>query len=202
MFALFDSGEVDIELEADTSDGINSYDSDKLPKQPKTVRERPKIVALRWLVGGIAASVLLLLTLHFNNSKVESADKPMVANKTVLPNDSIPTVQEIVIPTGVTENAIASQVTPTGHQSGKTISTEPRMRRTDTAPAAESLAECIARLEAEMENLDDSINSAQVEKLIAADVRLQQLVYRIVGKQTEQAMSEMQKDSTANYINF
>ena len=202
MFALFDSGEVDIELVADPSDGINSANSDKLPKKPKTVREKPKIVVFRWLVGGIAASVLLLLTLHFNNSNVESADKPMVAKKTVLPNESLPTVQETVISTGVTEKAIAAQATPIGHQSGKTISIKPRIRRTDTISAAESLAECIARLEAEMENLDDSINSAQVEKLIAADARLQQLVYRIVGKQTEQAMNELQKDSTANYINF
>ena len=60
----------------------------------------------------------------------------------------------------------------------------------------------IARLEAEMENLDDSVNSKHVEKLIAADARLQQMVYRIVGKQAEQAMNKIQNDSTANYINF
>jgi hypothetical protein len=28
------------------------------------------------------------------------------------------------------------------------------------------------------------------------------MVYRIIGKQTEQALNEMEKDSTANYINF
>lgn len=64
MFALFDNGQVDIEPEADTADGLGSSEGDKLPKQPKTVREKPKIVALRWLAVGIAASVLLLLTLY------------------------------------------------------------------------------------------------------------------------------------------
>jgi hypothetical protein len=28
------------------------------------------------------------------------------------------------------------------------------------------------------------------------------MVYRIVGKQSEQALNEMEQDSTANYINF
>ena len=74
MFALFDSGEVDIELVADPSDGINSANSDKLPKKPKTVREKPKIVVFRWLVGGIAASVLLLLTLQ-NSLKMVTAGR-------------------------------------------------------------------------------------------------------------------------------
>ena len=74
--------------------------------------------------------------------------------------------------------------------------------QTDTASAAENLAYYIARLEAEMENLDDSVSSARVEQLIAADVRLQQLVNRIVKGQVEQAMQELKKDSTAQYINF
>ena len=53
-----------------------------------------------------------------------------------------------------------------------------------------------------MEKLDDSVSSAQVERLIAADARLQQMVNRIVGKQVEQALNELKNDSTANYINF
>ena len=72
----------------------------------------------------------------------------------------------------------------------------------DSATPGENLANCIARLEAEMEKLDDSVSSAQVERLIAADARLQQMVNRIVGKQVEQALNELKNDSTANYINF
>ena len=60
----------------------------------------------------------------------------------------------------------------------------------------------ISQLEAEMEAVDDSVRSAHLEKLIAADFRLQQLVNRIVKGEVEQALNEMKKDSTANYINF
>ena len=63
----------------------------------------------------------------------------------------------------------------------------------------------ISQLEAEMEALDDSVRNAHLEKLIAADFRLQQLVNRIVKgdeQQTMNEMNEMKKDSTANYINF
>ena len=79
---------------------------------------------------------------------------------------------------------------------------QPQKPKADPASAAEDLADCIARLEAEMENIDDSVSAAHLEKLIAADARLQQMVYRIVGKQSEQALNEMEQDSTANYINF
>jgi hypothetical protein len=53
-----------------------------------------------------------------------------------------------------------------------------------------------------MDGLDDSVSADQVERLIAADVRLQQMVNRIVGKQVEQAMNEIQNDSTLNYVAF
>ena len=70
------------------------------------------------------------------------------------------------------------------------------------ATTADQLSYYIARLEAEMENLDDSVSAARVEQLIAADARLQQLVNRIVSEQVGQAMNEIKKDSTAQYINF
>ena len=73
---------------------------------------------------------------------------------------------------------------------------------TDTSSDNDRLNYYIARLEAEMDALDDSVSSARVEQLIAADVRLQQLVNRIVKEQVEQAMNEQAKDSTANYITF
>lgn len=79
---------------------------------------------------------------------------------------------------------------------------QPQKPNADSASAAEELADCIARLEAEMESIDDSVSAAHLEQLIAADARLQQMVYRIVGKQTEQALNEIERDSTANYINF
>ena len=121
-----------------------------------------------------------------------------MAEKTVVAKDSIQPKQEVIIPTEITEEAVVAQVIPAKPQRTKRTN----IQATDSTPTAENLADCIARLEAEMEKLDDSVSSAQVERLIAADARLQQMVYRIVGKQAEQAINNIQNDSTANYISF
>ena len=60
----------------------------------------------------------------------------------------------------------------------------------------------LAHLEAEMDALDDSVSSAQLEKLISADARLRQLVNRIVGSEVEQALNAAKPDSTTDYLNF
>lgn len=196
MFTLFDNGQVDIETEDKTSEQPIKADSEKIKMLPKAVREKPKIVALRWLMAGIAASIVLLIAFHLGRSTAEQP--PLVAEKTVVAKDSIQPKQEVIIPTEITEEAVVAQVIPVKPQRTKRTN----IQATDSTPAAENLADCIARLEAEMEKLDDSVSSAQVERLIAADARLQQMVYRIVGKQAEQAMNNIQNDSTANYISF
>ncbi len=76
MFTLFDNGEVDIELEAETSEHLDNDDSGKVRMLPKTVREKPKIVALKWITAA-AACVLLLLIFHFGQKQAE--EKPVVA---------------------------------------------------------------------------------------------------------------------------
>ena len=60
----------------------------------------------------------------------------------------------------------------------------------------------LARLESEMEAMDDSVSLAQLEKLISADVRLRQLVNRIVNGEVQQALNVAKPDSTTDYLNF
>ena len=211
MFALFDNGQVDIELATETSKQLNCADSDKLPKQPRAVKEKPKIVALRWLMVGIAASIALLVVFHLGRRTAEQP--PLVAEKTVgtSPNpskrgESQPAPQTIN-PTETTEQAIVAHHVPSQPAASTSQMHEPKVVMTAASKAAnvsstEDLANCIARLESEMEKLDDSVSSAQVERLIAADYRLQQMVNRIVGKQMEQAMNKILNDSTANYVSF
>ena len=111
-------------------------------------------------------------------------------------------MHDAVNPTQRTEETVVAQA-PFAEphvphaKTGRTVTTKP-----DAASTTENLADCIARLEVEMESLDDSVNSAQVERLIAADARLQQMVNRIVGKQAEVAINEILNDSTANYVSF
>ena len=206
MFALFDSGQVDIELERDTSKLPNNADDERIRKLPMAVKEKPKIVVLRWLVAGIAACIALLLVFHLGRNATEQT--PLMVQHTVAA-DSIQSQLDVISPTLPEEQPLVAQATPVPPTQPTAVKrrvpkpkvAEPMPKAADSS-AAESLAKCIARLEAEMENLDDSVNSEQLEKLIAADVHLQQMVNRIIGKQVEQAINEIQRDSTANYINF
>jgi hypothetical protein len=96
---------------------------------------------------------------------------------------------------------IASNVQP--KKSGNIRKHHDATKEEDTlSSSSERLQYYIAKLEAEMKNIDDSVSAAHLEKLIAADYRLQQLVNRIVKGEAEQALNKQLKDSTANYINF
>ena len=196
IFALFDSGEVDIELETGTSDQLNNGDCGKIRMLPKAVKGKPKIAVLRWLMVGIAASLALLVVFHLG--RITAEQPTLAAENSVVVKDSVQPKQEVITPTERTEEVLIVQTTPAKSRS----KTEPMAPKASSASSAEELANCIARLEAEMENLDDSVNSKHVEKLIAADARLQQMVNRIVGKQVEQAINEIKKDTTTNYISF
>jgi hypothetical protein len=70
------------------------------------------------------------------------------------------------------------------------------------ATRADSFDYYLTHLEAEMDALDDSVSSAQLEKLISADARLRQLVNRIVGGEVQQALNAIKPDSTTEYLNF
>ena len=176
--------------------------SERLMKRLETTRETPKRRYWPYITAAmaIAASILLLIVLHPGQGSTEQP--PVMAKKTAVSVDSVIPKHEASSPTKIIEQTVVAQAIPDKLQTGKAIAREPQKPKADSASAAENLADCIARLEAEMENIDDSVRDARLEKLIAADARLQQMVNRIVGKQVEQAMNELQKDSTANYINF
>lgn len=164
--------------------------------------ERPRHRYWPYITAAIAvaASILLLIVLHLGKGQTEQ--RPVMAEKVTAPTDSIRPMQHQPATTDATEHPVVAQAAPAKPRARKAMVDQPQKPNADSASAAEELADCIARLEAEMENIDDSVSAAHLEQLIAADARLQQMVYRIVGKQTEQALNEMEKDSTANYINF
>lgn len=147
-------------------------------------------------MAGIAASIALVLVFYLGRSTAEQPS--LVAEKTEVTKDSVQPKHEDMTPTERTEQAVVAQATPTKRATVERSNAS----RADSALAAENLSNCIARLEVEMESLDDSVSSAQVERLIAADFRLQQMVNRIVGKGAEQAMNKLLNDSTTNYVSF
>ena len=79
MFALFDSGSVDIESEEESKRQTNITDA-KVRKLPKAVNEKPKIIPIRWLMTGIAASVLLLIGF----SLFKKDEEPKIQNSMVV----------------------------------------------------------------------------------------------------------------------
>ena len=106
MFALFDSGEVDVELKADTSEQLNNGDGGKIRMLPKAVREKPKIVFLRRLTA--AACVLLLIgffTMKKNGEPVREAPKLAQVSDSVK-------VKPSVVTTPVTHEETLAQTPP------------------------------------------------------------------------------------------
>jgi len=176
--------------------------SKRLMKRMQTTRKMPTRRYWPYIAAAIAvaASILLLIVLHLGKGQPEQ--RPVMAEKVTAPTDSIRPMQHRPATTETTEHPVVAQAVPAKPRTRKAMVEQPQKPNADSASAAEELADCIARLEAEMENIDDSVSAAHLEQLIAADARLQQMVYRIVGKQTEQALNEMEKDSTVNYINF
>jgi len=80
MFALFDNGEVDIEVEpTKQEDEVHTI---KVEMPATTKRKRTRMVALRWTTA-VAASLLLLLMLHNTNanSNTEAVDRMVMVQQ-------------------------------------------------------------------------------------------------------------------------
>ena len=189
-------------------------------KQRVMDRINHKKTSYRWLysfsIGAIAASILLLLTFHFIGKNVEPKEESVIAQQAEQRNNATkdkvtseieqaqrqalqkekgqPTVSIPQAPI-VAQNATVNHTPTTNNHSAFNTKSAPNL-------ATDQLDEYIARLEAEMEALDDSVRAAHLEKLIAADDRLQRLVNSILKDDADQAMKELKKDSTANYIYF
>lgn len=154
-----------------------------------------------WAVAAVAASIMFLLV--FNIRKDTTEEKPVVAE--VIEPEAIKQSKPQPIVEEKKEEEVLAEVQSMPQPVSKPRPVHKAVEQEDV-PASPSPSDSfdyyLAHLEAEMEALDDSVSTAHLEKLISADARLQQLVNRIVGKQTEQVMNELRKDSTANYITF
>lgn len=74
MFALFDAGEVDIEVEATEQKSEERRTTVEMPVTTK--QKRVRMVALRW-TSAVAASLLLLLMLHNTYTSTKSNTEAM-----------------------------------------------------------------------------------------------------------------------------
>ncbi len=179
-------------------------------EQRVTDRIKLKNKSHHWLyavsVGAVAASILLMFTLFYEGRKIEPKERPVIAQQTEQRNnvirDEVKPDTELVQYPASTNYAKREQARPKVRKSPPMNSVKDPDVESTPAATADQLNDYIARLEAEMEAVDDSVRAAHLEKIIAADYRLQLLVNRIVKGEMEQALRELHEDSTANYINF
>ena len=169
----------------------------RMEESVSTKKSRHHHVWLYATIGTIAASFLLLLTIPYIN-KVETKEQPVVTQRHVKQDITMKSEKQLQ---PQETSIVVSNVQP--KHSNIVRKRHDSAKEEDTlSSSSERLQYYIAKLEAEMKNLDDSVKEAHLEKLIAADEHLQQLVYSIVNDKAEQTINELQKDSTANYINF
>ena len=169
----------------------------RMEESVSTKKPRHHHVWLYATIGTIAASFLLLLTIPYIN-KVETKEQPVVTQRHVKQDITMKSEKQLQ---PQETSIVVSNVQP--KHSNIVRKRHDSAKEEDTlSSSSERLQYYIAKLEAEMKNLDDSVREAHLEKLIAVDEHLQRLVYSIVNDKAEQTINELRKDSTANYINF
>ena len=170
-------------------------------------RLKSKSKSSRWLyaasISAIAAGLLVLIgfSLFMKEGKPER-EEPVVAQHKEQRDSTVKVEEEEPMPMIAQEAPVMAQNKK--ERQPVNIAKQP-VKENETISVAkvdDRLNYYISQLEAEMEAVDDSVRAAHLEKIIAADFRLQQLVNRIVKGDEQQALNEMKKDSTANYINF
>lgn len=157
------------------------------------------------VVSGIAAAVILtfLLWPERQEKTIEQPEQQVVIAEVQQPEkqDVIDVKKEKRhVPMIVQEPQVIVQSVPVRR-------TDENLTHQEVAVESEALRsdsfDCyLARLESEMEAMDDSVSLAQLEKLISADARLRQLVNRIVNGEVQQALNVAKPDSTTEYLNF
>ena len=129
MFALFDSGKVDIEPEKEVAQPI-SIDNEKVKTLPKDVNTKPKII-IRWMMTGIAASILFMIGFYFFNKGgepetqdvlVAQVNKPVDIEKEALPASPVieeqqtSSVSQVPSPIKQKKHARHQDAMPTAHE--------------------------------------------------------------------------------------
>ena len=175
----------------------------------KRIKSKSKSKSTRWLyavsISAIAAGILILIGFSlFMKDGVSEKQKSVMAQHKEQQDSTVTAEKQEPMPMMAQEQPVVAQ-NRNIQQTVKAVEQPAKIKEKETVSAAaddDKFNYYISLLEAEMEAVDDSVRAARLEKIIAADFRLQQLVNRIVKGEEERAMNEFKKDSTANYINF
>ena len=149
MFALFDSGKVDIELDVEVAQPVNISEG-KVKTLPKDVNTKPKIL-IRWMMTGIAASILFIIGFYIFNKDGESetqevlvaqVSKPVEVEKetspvsTIIEEQQTSSVSQVPNSSKPKKHAIHQDALPANHEEAST--------ETADADIAQEMADIIA----------------------------------------------------------
>lgn len=146
----------------------------RIEKQPSVFQSKRRWVWLYPTIAAVAASVLLLLTLHHNDNHVDPKQvQPVVAQQTEQKDSTLKTEKKepkimIAQEKPATDKARAAIQRRTATVIAHKVST--------TIPATDSLDYYIDKIERELAQVDESLYIERMNKVIRADERLQRIV--------------------------
>ena len=151
--------------------------SDRLMERIGEQEQKPKSKSRTWLytlIGAAAASVVLLLTLHYlNNHEVTNVDQPIVVKQTEQHRSEPKAMEKKEISMAKEEKIVVAK-TAMVNKRPKASMTD---NKTSTAiPATDSLDYYIDKIERELAQVDESLYIERMNKVIRADERLQRMV--------------------------
>jgi hypothetical protein len=146
----------------------------RIEEQPSVFQSKRRWVWLYPTIAAIAASVLLLLTLHRNDNHVDPKQaQPVVTQQTKQKDSTLKTEKKELKPMIAQENPATDKTRAAIQRRTATVVAH---KVSTTIPATDSLDYYIDKIERELAQVDESLYIERMNKVIRADERLQRIV--------------------------
>jgi hypothetical protein len=146
----------------------------RIEEQPSVFQSKRRWVWLYPTIAAIAASVLLLLTLHRNDNHVDPKQaQPVVTQQTKQKDSTLKTEKKELKPMIAQENPATDKTRAAIQRRTATVIAH---KVSTTIPATDSLDYYIDKIERELAQVDESLYIERMNKVIQADERLQRIV--------------------------
>ena len=146
----------------------------RIKEQPSVFQSKRRWVWLYPTIAAVAASVLLLLTLHRNDNHVDSEQaQPVVTQQIEQKDSTLKTEIKEPKPMIAQEKAVTDKARAAIQRRAATVVAH---KVSTTIPATDSLDYYIDKIERELAQVDESLYIERMNKVIRADERLQRIV--------------------------
>ena len=146
----------------------------RIEEQPSVFQSKRRWVWLYPTIAAVAASVLLLLTLHHNDNHVDPKQaQPVVTQQTEQKDSTLKTEKKELKPMIAQEKPATDKTRAAIQRRTATVIAQ---KFSTTIPATDSLNYYIDKIERELAQVDESLYIERMNKVIRADERLQRMV--------------------------